>query len=253
VSRTKPIPQCRVFLVGEGPDDIGDLAEHPAYRKGREGFLQPILRGLVAGRVELGFDGAKITHLPARPIRNPGKGHARKAAQALALAHVENADALVFVKDVDRTAGSAASAIERRKRIDETRRQIVAGFEAARSRAPVGKDIAAIAATPCRMIEAWALADWDAVCAAAGAEHPDEAKPPKPEDLWGNEDDPASDHPKRVLERALGRRATRDDFAEIAGGTRVNEISARCPDSFRTFAREVEHALRRRLSQADEV
>jgi len=44
---------CRVFLVGECPTDIGDLVELPGYRQGREGFVQPILRRMVAGAVEL--------------------------------------------------------------------------------------------------------------------------------------------------------------------------------------------------------
>ena len=26
---------CRVFLVGEGPQDIGDLSHHPSYRNGK--------------------------------------------------------------------------------------------------------------------------------------------------------------------------------------------------------------------------
>src|SRR4051812_48097679 len=88
-----------VYLIGEGPDDIGDLAEHPSYRDGREGFIQPILKRL-APRCLLKFDGQKVTMLPRRPIsRSPG--HGRKAGQALVLAWNAGSEALVFVKDTD--------------------------------------------------------------------------------------------------------------------------------------------------------
>lgn len=108
---------CRVFLVGEGPTDIGDLVELPGYRDGREGFLQPILRQMVAGGVHLEFfDGRKLTELKRRAKKEPPHHlQTRKAAQALALASVLGADALVFACDVDKAHG-AAKPVERRRR-----------------------------------------------------------------------------------------------------------------------------------------
>ncbi len=148
---------CRVFLVGEGPTDIGDLADFPGYREGDEGFLQPILRQMVAGRADLSFfDGRKLTALKRLTRREPPHHlQTRKAAQALALASVLGADALVFSCDVDKAHG-AAKAVERRRRLSELRKSIEAGFAHVRATDPEAARVVTAAAVPARMIEAWA-------------------------------------------------------------------------------------------------
>lgn len=61
---------CRVFLVGEGPSDIGDLANPPSYRDEddrREGYLQPIVRKLVGPIEVMFFDGRRLVALTPPP------------------------------------------------------------------------------------------------------------------------------------------------------------------------------------------
>jgi hypothetical protein len=231
---------CRVFLVGEGPTDIGDLVELPGYRDGREGFLQPILRQMVAGGVDLEFfDGRKLTELKRRARREPPHHlQTRKAAQALALASVLGADALVFACDVDKAHG-AAKAVERRRRLRKIRESIEAGFAHARETDPEAARVLTAAAVPARMIEAWALADREALADLLDIDLATLDYRP-PEELWGDEADPTSNHPKCVW-----RRTTEDQIthAEIGERAQPHVLERACPESFVPFARDVESAL----------
>lgn len=232
--------RCRVFLVGEGSTDIGDLVELPGYRDGREGFLQPILRRLATGGVDLNFfDGRKLTVLKKLTKKEPPHHlQTRKAAQALALASVLDADALVFACDVDKGHG-AAKPVERRRRLREIRDSIEAGFAHARETNPEAERVLTATAVPARMIEAWALADRDALAELLGADVAALDYRP-PEELWGDEGDPDSNHPKCVWRRVTDDRIT---HAEIAEGARPDELMRRCPESFVPFARDVASAL----------
>jgi hypothetical protein len=219
-----------IYLIGEGPNDIGDLAEHPSYRDGREGFIQPILKRL-APECLLKFDGQKVTTLPRRPsARAPG--HGRKAGQALVLAWNAGAEALVFVKDTD---GGGAKSV---------RADIERGFAEARKETPELGDVVALCATPSDMIEAWALGDRSALATHAGRP-PSQLRYRDPETLTGDERDPDSNHPKRVLERALGRRATSADFALLAETADPDVLRKTCPQSFPPFANSVASAVRK--------
>jgi hypothetical protein len=105
MTRRRPRRQCKVFLVGEGPSDIGDLAYLSQYRDRQEGFLQPLLRTLAGLETALAFDGRKMATLPRDPVRGTGRLRATKAAQALALAQQSGAAVLVFTRDLDREQG----------------------------------------------------------------------------------------------------------------------------------------------------
>ena len=148
-------------------------------------------------------------------------------------------NALVFVKDVDRASGRPANKTERQSKLNEVQTEIREGF--ATARAEVG-ELIAVPATPCRMIEAWALGDRCRLQAIArGKTSPVPAG--TPEAFWGEERDPRSNHPKRVLARALGREPSSADFAAIAEGANLEVLSRECPDSFATFASDVRKAL----------
>lgn len=230
-----------VYLVGEGPTDIGGLSSPPPYRDGSEGFMQPVLRKLGGGRRRLRFHGSKVTSLPKKRIFTTDAGHRRKASQALALACQEGADILVFVKDVDKTAGHRATNKEARRRVRDMRGEIEEGFEGARSAIDKSKSVRTFVATPCRMIEAWAMGDGRATACYAGCRQED--VPSNPEMLWGNRSDPASNNPKCVLQRMLGRDPTRQDFAEIAERSRPDEIARSCPLSFKPLCDSVRQAI----------
>jgi hypothetical protein len=234
--------KCKVLLVGEGPSDIGDLAVQPAYREGREGFLQPLLRSMAGEDVELEFEGRKLVHLPKEPrtMRRAGEFQAENARRALALASALEASALVLAFDADKTPGARAKRLERRKRLRELRASAEDGFAHTRAHDADAPAIQTAIAIPCRMIEAWALGDREAL--ASLLDVPAHALDyDAPEELWGDEHDPASDHPKRVWRRVTEERV---DFSEIGAAASPSTLERTCPDSFPPFAKDVDHALR---------
>ncbi len=230
---------CRVFLVGEGTSDIGDLAYPPDYREGNEGYMQPLLRNLSAGDFTLEFDGTKLMAIPKAPASPGHTGHARKAAQGKVLARTSGANALVYVRDVDRSSGRPASANERRARMAEVAREVRTGL------ASVPDQMPTLIATPCRMIETWAMGDRNAIAQLTGVDADQLDLPPGlPEEWWGDEKNPNSNHPKRVLERV----ARGVPFAEIAEASDIDELARSCPLSFRPFADAATAAVNRCLS-----
>jgi hypothetical protein len=234
---------CKVLLVGEGPCDIGDLAKEPSFRKGKEGFLQPLLRTMAGDEIEIEFQGRKLTHLPKKPLGKPraGKLQAENASQALALAAALGANALVLSFDTDKTSGAPAKRVERQRRLRELRKSAEHGFGHARAGDP---DVAAIPtaiAIPCRMIEAWALGDREALAGLLEISPGDLEPYREPEDLWGDDEDRDSSHPKCVWKRVTSDRV---EFAEIGAAVAPTALAKACPDSFPPFADDVDRALR---------
>lgn len=227
----------KVFIVAEGPSEMGDLGRS-THQRPREGYLQPMLRKLLCMPLE--FEGQKITLLGRFEKGRKLEGHADRAAKALALAStIDGCRVLVFAKDVDREPGKKKSTTERRRKLREMREQIDKGFDAVKG----AEDLLRIKATPCRMIEAWALGDRQAIKRVA--KNGDlKAIPSDPEETWGDEHDPKSNHPKRLLERALGRKVSADDFADLAEYADVPTLKRSCPDSFAPFVKETAEALK---------
>lgn len=207
----------RIFLVGEGPSDIGDLADEPPYRRGGDGFFQPLLRTLV--NKECAFEGQRITAIGEKRVTGKTSASRRKAAMALALAEASGADLLVYAVDAD-------------NHFDRRRGDLERQFLAATT--PVAVAVAK------ETVEAWALADQAALNAANSA-----ARVPKgmPEDLWGKPNDPTGNHPKHVLARALGFAPNREHFAAMGAAAQPKVLAARCPKSFVPFAAAVAAAV----------
>ena len=235
--------KCKVLLVGEGPSDIGDLADQPSYREGRDGFLQPLLRKMVGEDVDLEFDGCKLMHLPKKPLgkSNAGRLQAKNASRALAMASAGGMNALVLAFDTDKSPGDPAKRIERKRRLHLLRASAERGFAHEREHDEAAETIQTVIAVPCRMIEAWALGDRKAL--ADLLDLPAESLDyDEPEELWGDEDDESSGHPKRVWRRVTEKRI---DFAEIGAKAAPSTLAKTCPDSFPPFADDVDRALRR--------
>jgi hypothetical protein len=201
----------RIFLVGEGPTDIGELAVEYPYRDGREGFLQPLIRTMIGGPCE--FDGTAIKLLGKKTVKTKPTARKRKADHAMLVAHAMESELLVYSIDSDH-------------HFEERRSDLQTRFQDG----PVPFAIA----MPKESIEAWALADSNAVAAAGGAPPPNH-----PEELWGHSHQPDSSHPKSVLRRLFNGTLERDTYAQIAANARPSELCSRCPVSFRPFADEV--------------
>ncbi len=229
--------ELRIFLAGEGVSDIGDLAADPIWRKGREGFLQPLVRTML-GDKKLSFDGIKLTNLPRRErgVQSVKELQARNAEKALAFAAARDFDALVFSCDVDKSLGQRASASESRKRLSAQRRSVEHGFGVVRRTIAEAHNVKTAIAIPCRMIEAWALADRKALARLVGATVDTLSYRPV-EELWGDEHDPGSDHPKNVWARITRRQV---EFAEIGAEASPTTMREACPESFPPFLADID-------------
>jgi hypothetical protein len=225
----------KVFLVGEGHHDIGDLAVEPPYRGSKPGFLQPVVERVVGSR--LTFDGQKVSLLGKKPVKGIREILERKAWMAAQLARNAEVDLLVFVSDLDKGSGAGRKAAI--ADIEKRRAMIRDG-----GRAGAGEDFSCVPGIACRTIEAWAMGDRHAVAALLGPSETVTLPGGKgPEDLWGSPRDPHSNHPKVVLGRILGREATRDDLSWIAEQADLKTVRASCPLSFEPFAAELEKAF----------
>lgn len=224
------MPPFPVFLVGEGPHDIGGLAAAPPYESGSPGFLQPVVERLLDRRTE--FSGQKVSVLGKKRFQGLKDALARKGYIASVLAENAGAEVLVFVTDLD----GGNNVRTERQREAEIERKTEAVREGANAS---GAQLICVAGVCCRTIEAWAMGDLAAVEAIAGK--PVELPAgKKPEDLWGKPRDPESDHPKSVLARMLGRVASQEDLNEIASRADLQAVMTNCSISFAPFAADLQ-------------
>jgi hypothetical protein len=233
----------KVYLVGEGPTELGDLAKEEMYRDDppADGYAQALLRVIAGEDCPLEFEGRRVSLLGRTRVTEPRDALGKKARFALALAGDEGARALVLIHDLDREPGTKLSAREASRRRAEMQAAIAGGFDAARTTNGALGAITTLVGLPERMIEAWILGDPDAL--EAHGLNADEARTITPEDTWGDEQIPASKHPKRVLQRTSDGPLHNGDYAEVATHTNPDSLAKRCPRSFAPFLEAARAAL----------
>lgn len=202
----------KVFLVGEGRNDLGDLCDMPQYRKGDTGYFRPLLRTMLGASTEI--DGIKITLLGRDQPKSKAKAARKKAHHAVAAALAMDAEFLVYTADGDNDFAS--------------RRRALATDLA-------NDDIPWAIAMPKATVEAWLLGD-SGSRAAIGVPG---LQRTSPESLWGNQHDPTSNHPKQVLRRLTAGELRQDHYDAGGAAAQPSRLCTTCPESFRPFAIEV--------------
>jgi hypothetical protein len=89
------------------------------------------------------------------------------------------------------------------------------------------------------MIEAWALGDREALAQLLEVDV-SELDYGNPEELWGNEHAPNSNHPKAVWRRLTDGMIA---HAEVAAASDPEVLRDTCPESFAAFADDVAAAV----------
>ncbi len=199
---------ARFLIVGEGPSDIGSAD--------RTGFIACLLRQLADDDCEtlarrLECDAWEPVHIPELTLTTGAEladmvkldapmphGMGRVSARALIAARELQCDAVVVLVDND---GKPNRRAELADGLGD------AGLPAA---CGVAKE----------MLEAWLLAD-----AEAFTEPPDVDR--RPEDLWGQKDDPDSRSPKCVFRRALAQ--SRMKRHDVLDRWRIERAAPRAP------------------------
>ncbi len=219
----------RILLAGEGPHDIGVQNHWNARTQTREdlpGWLQTIiLRIAKPGEpIELAVvqrNEIVLTDRDLRRMRPLPTGHGGKALAAKLRALKSGFDAVVFMADVDST-----DIRDWRRHRDEIADGFASGPDA----------IACVICLPKAASESWMLADPNA-WAILGLGNL-QILPQRPEDAWGQRNDPNGNHPKHHFERAraaAGLPDGREGRVHIAENSDPQTLAARCPTSFAHF------------------
>jgi hypothetical protein len=126
------------------------------------------------------------------------------------------------------------------RKYDEVYSAIISQFKPLRE-----KGFHCLAIVPKEMIESWLLADPSAYSGISqNQELPQNPKlPSKPEDIFGDKNDPQSKYPKSYLERVLnqfGLNRNRETYADIAKGINPDVVREKCPISFGQFYEDMQ-------------
>lgn len=216
----------KILACGEGAHDIGDLTWNPkdATYVHREGWLQPLIRKVLHGDVDISTKYLKELVLLPRPnaLKPIPRGHSDKAAIARLVAKSSGCDVVVFMTDADTNVES-----ERKRKVKE----ISDGFDL------IANDVSGVACVPRSASESWLLSD-EAAWRSIGLKSSNFFPKVCPEDLWGARDDVAGNHPKHAFARVSveanmpDNRETRHRVCEASS---IGEMKRRCPASLVEF------------------
>lgn len=230
----------KILLCGEGPTDYGT----PQYGSSdwEEGPVQSLIRKSVNGDIEFTYatkeDVRKKRIQPRTGAKVPGHG-AKSYKLCMIAAAQGDIDNIVCYVDADRVHGSGKSRLEAQRRLQEVYDQISNGFQQFSQE----RSQNSIPMVPLKMIESWLLADEQAFTQCYGRQPTNPSLPVQPELIWGDENDPISDHPKNYLKRVLGQyngQANRDTFKSIAEAINIHTLRIRCPMSFELFYQDAQ-------------
>jgi hypothetical protein len=215
----------RLLLVSEGVLDVGMAGDQGEERRGAVGVLVRRLLEEKFGRDVADWE-IESAHLPRTHARSEDvSGYPRKVLLAIEEAAARGCSSVAIVVDRDRTDGGS--------RLSELR----AGRALAEGQGePLAYKTALGVAV--EMVEAWLLADEQALNEAL-ALTPPTAAIPDPEQLDGGPRTEA--YPKNVL-RALMKRAgavAGAPYDEVAARVRIDVLERRCKLGFAPFAAEV--------------
>lgn len=220
----------KILVVGEGPHDIG--CSEWSDRKGDydrlPGWLHVILEKLCGQNLTIEAIDRKQLKPPSKKHQPlPGR-HGDKALTARLKAKIEQYDLVVFMADAD-------------SKDDQDWREhydcILDGFKKIADGPP------AVACLPKSASESWLLADakaWRELGLTALNELPNE-----PEELSGQRNNPASNHPHQIFTRICAKASvadSRETRVEIFRHSEPKTLQQKCPVSFAAFWQDLAEA-----------
>jgi hypothetical protein len=215
----------RLLIVSEGALDVGSAHEDGSERRGAVGVLVRRLLEEKLGR-ELRDWEIECEHLPRTHAGSEGvSGYPRKVLLAIEEAAARGCTSVVIVVDRDRTEGGS--------RLAELR----AGRDLAETRdEPLAYKTALGVAV--EMVEAWLLADEQALNEGLGLAPPTHAIP-DPEGLDGRRG--TDTYPKSIFRTLVrrGRAAGASPYDVVASRARIDVLERSCRLGFAPFAGEV--------------
>jgi hypothetical protein len=248
----------KVLLSGEGPTDSGSREYAEKVWIWDDGPCQVLLRKC-SPDFELDIHPTTRRELRVFRVskRNANfrkrvrfKGHGELAWKSMVMAADKGYHVVVFFADAGKEPGTKNNKTNRKKLFEKIQGDIKIGFDTAIEQFTL--EVEGISMVPVRMIEAWLVADAGAFANATGIDERLVSSFREPEALWGDEDDPGSNHPKRVINQLLdgsGNNPNRETFVSIAEEIDLNILANCCPLSARPFIDETSEALNRVISR----
>ena len=243
------VDTIKIMLTGEGVTDYG--WKDYATSQWQEGAAAKLIRSCAEKfGIQISFsfaDRSEVNRIRLQENRIQGvKGKGIPAKKFQTYMHDRRCHIGIFYCDADRESGAKNNEHEAQSRFRKVYKEIQAATSDDDNFTETVIPMVAL-----RMIESWLLSDQNAFGAAFGKPASPgrvTAFPPHPEFLWGRENDPNSDYPKNLFIRVFkawkhGAEPTREDYAELAEHMDLDELSRKCPISFRTFLQDFEQFL----------
>lgn len=231
--------QLKFLVYGEGPDDYGWKDSTGEWRPGSIIYLlkkcaEEMNVDLEIEYVEKRFiDGKDKIKLAARHLRKvEGKGipALRFSMYAVENGYTEG----IFYCDTDKViSGNQKEETHCRKYFEKIYSDVTRGLQSVEGTIWRGLPMISL-----KMIENWLLADKETYRKCFGAEPMNPKLPSKPELIWGEKNNPASDYPKNYLKRVLEQyyqKPDRETYIDIADEISIETLKEKCPISFRRF------------------
>lgn len=239
-------PKLNIAIIGEGKNDVGIMGAY----EWKEGTIQEYLRRFLADDFELEFFPLAVSKTETKKIRGlkggryrkyQVKGVAKKLFRFVSL-HKKQTDLnlLIFFSDTDKTQGKKASELEARHKYNDILKNINEGKRLIEDEMPELKFIPMI---PIRILECWLLGDIEGF-ENIGCSPQNSSLPPKPELIWGEQENPESNYPKHYLKRILengGFPNNTETYQLIVNNNNLENLKQNCPLSFLPFAQSLEN------------
>lgn len=223
----------RLLLVSEGPLDVGTAGRgrgDPEHGEGEErrGAVGVLVRRVLADKMGREVSDWEIERdvLPRVHARSEAvSGYPRKAHLAIEEARIRGCTAVAIVVDRDRTEGGSRLA-----QLREGRDLAEKSGNPLAYRAALGVAV--------EMVEAWLLADEQALNEALGLD-PKAPAIPDPEGLDGGPK--TESYPKTVFRKLVerGRAVSGAPYDDVAERVRLDVLERRCKLGFAPFAEEL--------------
>lgn len=204
-----------IFLVGEGPDDIGELASSfDSCPEQPSGYFPSLIAQLVGPTVDVLWSGKKVSNFGQERVADVSSALARKAHLAAKLASVNGAEIAVFIHDADNDFADR----------NELLRGVLDQYSTT-------NDPKWVLAVPKQEMEAWVLGDVAAMQAIGAQISKSVTRPERIRQA------------KERLIGIVGSKPTRHDYAVAGAAAQPQELVRTCPTSFEPFYTSFNAAL----------
>lgn len=225
-----------ILILGEGPTDVGRPDGNGGWQNGC--LLHLIEK--INPKKTLKFLPVQKADLP-KTIHKKGtkkfEGHGKNIEKLIFHSSLKriNHNIVVYFGDTDKKSGTKNTPVQAKHASQQAYAQ---AYDALNFFNKKG-----FAIIPLRMLESWLLADEVSFEKTFGTKI---QLPKNPEYLWGDKNDPDSNHPKNLLDKiltALNSKSSQQVFCELVQNINLASLCSKCPISIPPFLEKAKECL----------